>query len=621
MRPLPEPILGDEDDEDDDEDDEIVLPSGAPALGGEPPLSHAGPGPRTMLINRPVSSGPSAEGVARADGAGIAKEVVSDFRDILGALDIKAGSHKITVIRLKPEKGIYDDGEEINLKGQCGEAIEYKGIDSIPDADYIKEHFGGGIYELRVGGPNSAGKGWSIKTRQEIPIPGAPILPYRKKAPGSQDGVLKTVLEQNEKERVRLAKEAADARERNDRLLAEQSKRQETFMMTLMSPQKTAEQLQAERDERRADAEKAERLRREDSEKAERRHQEQLAAAKEAAALQMRQMELAQQARIEESKLAAAQADRQFQMQLQAQKEAAALQAQQANQQLQMQMKQMETQAAAQQAQMQQMQATSMQMMQQQQQAFAAQAAQQQAASQASSQLMMTMMNNANGEKGIFLERLLTQPKDTDFDSLIKAKQVIDMMSGRGDEDDRPGWERAMDKVLDNVDKIPKMLQAAKQLRPEAAAGATRKVLQPGTVAVAEIPERAVEQTPATTTAPTAPPATEAVKQPETITIDVTANDLTEFRGPNAAELEDAASSLKLLVQNIDLALQKELTVDQIFTSIVKQWPPEHIQLLAMQDAETVVSTIEERTPDTWKIVSPVGKRAMRELHALLVDA
>ncbi len=597
-----EPIIGDGDDGDDDEDDdEIVVPSAS-----RPPLTHSPE--RQIIVTRPGPATASAETVARTESATQAKEAVKDFHEILGALDIKALAHKIHVFRMKPERGTYDDGEEIPLKGICGEVIEYRGVESIPDEDFIRERFGGGLYEIRVFGPAANGKGWIRKATREIPIPGPPILPHRRKAPGSQDAVLKTVLEQNEKERVRLAKEAADARERNDRLLMEQSKRQDQMMMTMMGPQKSVEQIAAEREERRLEAEKAER-----------RHQEAIAEARRQHDLQLKQMELQQQRQIEEARLQQATAQRQFEMQMQAQRDsqAAALaaqqaqaqqQAQQQQQQMQMQMKQMEMQQAAQQAAALAQQNMSMQMMQQQQ-----------TAAQQQMNLMTQLMTSANSEKSVFLEKLLTK-KDDDgdgFDKLLKMKEVIDVFSGKSDgEDGRETWEKVLDKVTDNLPKLPSMLQAANQLRGPQQQPATKKGLAPGSVVAAAIPEKAVEQLPAQTT--TGAPTTEGA-QPETITIDPSANDLTEFRGPTTEEINDIPTSLKILVQNIDLAMQRDLTAEQIKDRIVSQWPPEQVQLLTMQDAQGIVDAIEERTPDSWKIVSPGGKRTLRELHALLV--
>lgn len=599
LEPLrPEPLI----DDDDDEDEEIVLSSGEPATA---PAQR--PHERPLLVNRPLSSSPSGDTVARSDSANQAKEAIKDFYEILGGLDVKALPHKIHVFRMKPERGTYEDGEEVLLKGLCGEIIEYKGVESIPDEDYIRERFGGGIYEIRVFGPNAAGKGWIRKVTKEVPIPGQPMLPPRKKTPGSTDAVLKTVLEQNEKERLRLAREASDARERTDRLMQEQTKRQDNMMMTMLSPQKSSEQLLLEREERRADAEKAER-----------RHQETLAAAKAQHEMQLKQMEMQQKQQIEDRRLAEATAHQQFQMQLEAQKSAAALQAQQAQAQLQMQMKQMEMQQTQQQAAFAQMQANTQQMMASQQQAAAAQQAAMAAAAQQQTNLLMGMMTDANSEKSLFLEKLLSKKEDSGdgFDKLLKMKEVIDVFQGKGDEDSRPSWERMFDKVTEVLPKVPTMLQAAQQMRAPvpSAATPTKKVLRAGSVAVAEIPEKAVEQiSPPQTTAP-------AADQPETITVDALANDLADFKQPTPEEFADIPTSLRILVQNIDFAIQRDMSAEQITKQIVRAWPPEQIKLLSMQTAEEVINTIAEKTPVSWKIVSPAGKRIMREIHALLKE-
>ena len=100
-------------------------------------------------------------------------------------------------------------------------------------------------------------------------------------------------------------------------------------------------------------------------------------------------------------------------------------------------------------------------------------------------------------------------------------------------------------------------------------------------------------------------------------TVQTVANDLTEFvTPPEGMEIEQ---QLEILVKSIDLALQRDLSADEILSSVLSRFPKPTIDLLTQVDDDTVVNLLEARAPGDWRINSLSGQMRVREVHAKLV--
>ena len=95
------------------------------------------------------------------------------------------------------------------------------------------------------------------------------------------------------------------------------------------------------------------------------------------------------------------------------------------------------------------------------------------------------------------------------------------------------------------------------------------------------------------------------------------ANTLENFAFPtDGLSLPEA---IPLLVQNIDLAIQRNMTAQRIYDEVVSKFPLEVLTVLKLASADQMVEILEQRAPGSWIINSLVGTRKIEELHAILV--
>lgn len=96
-------------------------------------------------------------------------------------------------------------------------------------------------------------------------------------------------------------------------------------------------------------------------------------------------------------------------------------------------------------------------------------------------------------------------------------------------------------------------------------------------------------------------------------------NDFTEFVFPKNADTQKVA--IPALVKNIDLAIQRDMTAEQIRTDVVPFFEQNYrfaMMFIKGMSANELVEFLVERTPASWAVVSPRGTEVLRELHALL---
>jgi hypothetical protein len=96
------------------------------------------------------------------------------------------------------------------------------------------------------------------------------------------------------------------------------------------------------------------------------------------------------------------------------------------------------------------------------------------------------------------------------------------------------------------------------------------------------------------------------------------ANPLTDFTlPPDGMGIADA---IPLLVQNIDLAIQRDMSAKQIYDEVVSKFPIEVLTVLKLASADQMIEILEQRAPGSWIINSLVGTQKIEALHELLVD-
>lgn len=83
----------------------------------------------------------------------------------------------------------------------------------------------------------------------------------------------------------------------------------------------------------------------------------------------------------------------------------------------------------------------------------------------------------------------------------------------------------------------------------------------------------------------------------------------------------DLEEAVKLLVSNIDLAMQRDYSAERIYTELVSKFPPEVLALLKQADAKMCVQVISQQAPETWIIASPKGQQVVEKLHEMLLAA
>jgi hypothetical protein len=96
------------------------------------------------------------------------------------------------------------------------------------------------------------------------------------------------------------------------------------------------------------------------------------------------------------------------------------------------------------------------------------------------------------------------------------------------------------------------------------------------------------------------------------------ANPLTDFVYPSAGMgLPDA---IPLLVQDIDLAIQRGMSAQQIYDQVVVKFPVEVLTVLKLASADQMIEILEQRAPASWIINSLIGTQKIEALHELLVS-
>ena len=244
---------------------------------------------------------------------------------------------------------------------------------------------------------------------------------------------------------------------------------------------------------------------------------------------------------------------------------------------------------------------------------------------------MATQLQQLDGMKTQFFLDAMKRKED-DFgviDKLVKMKEAFGVLTGT---EEKPGWERVVEKFSEAAPGIMAVVGQMTKAPPAPAAGG----VTPGSVAAVDLPparprpKRLGPKRPGTAGASSAPGAglsgglAAAAKPPEPPPPPppppaFPSNPMQTFVVPaSGTDLEEA---VKLLVSNIDLAMQRDYSAERIYTELVSKFPPEVLALLKQADAKMCVQVISQQAPETWIIASPKGQQVVEKLHEMLLAA
>lgn len=527
-----------------------------------------------IIVGRPQPSGlpPPSIGALRAAASTQGKKVADEFENLLTSLDFSDMQHSITVHRELPE---FDPDEPTKRIAGYLEKFTKK-----IDPDILREKFGGGTYRLYVTGPDptnpnriipKANKSFTVS--QEHAIVRRPV-PKGKEKEGMPEGVAAIVnaaMQSSDKQMERLSRESERGQKLVEAMLTKGDGGMKEMLLALNNPQQTQAMLAAERQLTEQRFQKEREDRRIELAAAEQRHKDER----------------------EDRRNEAAAAERRHNAELLATKEENARVREDANRRHELALKAMEKsegEKAERQAENMKFMASMQQM----------QVAQMEKSSLMTIQMMQGM---ATMEREFLLKQVeLLGRKDDPIQKIVEMKKAMDVLSGADKDEGAPTWERIVDKVQEGA---PGLLAAVAGFRGTQTE--PNKRVLPGSIVSAPLEDVEPDTAVATTEKVTA--TVSDVKKP-------TRNVLAEYIFPSP----DTAipDGLEMLVKDIDLALQRDKSVDAILDDIVTKFPPIYLTALRELTAEMLILQIGERVPDTWRINSLDGQRKVRELRSRL---
>ena len=663
--------LDDEDDEDDDEPQARFLPT--PKKAPAKPKAKAKPParaplrapPRGPLDRAPMDFGPPGAGRLPAKfQQDKIRENLSEYDEMLASIDFDSSkNHRILLVRVKPE---WDVASGKRLAGYLEE------FRKPVTPEEIRAKHGGGEYTLTLQGPSGHDGGGRIvfKKQKNIEISGDPIVPNSPRSAASVAAAAAATKATEDSGQLALVKQVMESKERDtQRLWAEQQDLKKMLLQTMSKNDSgikdvvaTAlngggdlrremleerriqeDRMRSDREERQRELDRLASERKRELEMAQATHERQLEMMRLQSERQIEQMRLEQQRMVEELRSRTA-------------SEATS------GRDLLLFMQKMESEKSA----TQQRQQEIFLMQQQKQQELAtAQATKQQEfllqQQMQGQQMLMSQMQSTQQTKETFLMEMIKESrgkKDDFFSTVEKMQQFKKLMGSLNgeEEDNRERWEKVLDRVGEAAPGIVAVASSFLQSRAQTQAQAPQQQQQeapqqsqrvlPGSVAYADVeipmpqlpparkkkaPEpvaaapkpKAAPQAPQAAPKPKAPKAAPKPAMQTSAVLEATqpaqegANTLENFAFPtDGLSLPEA---IPLLVQNIDLAIQRNMPAQRIYDEVVSKFPLEVLTVLKLASADQMVEILEQRAPGSWIINSLVGTRKIEELHAILV--
>jgi len=611
----------DEEDEDEDEDEDERAAAPLPPLR-PPPRARQPAKPRG-----PATRGPSARDRRNAEEAAQIlasplsqpplptvtemKQNADDLSDMLSGFDFATNRHSIIISRVQPEY----DGEGHRIAGYLK---EYKQPISLED---IRRVYGGGLFQVLVRGPSARMPNRTVLlSNRRYEIVGDPI-PVKDPAATARAAAAQATNTQAKTENANLAlvQEALGTQGKMVERVYEENRQLKDVILTKLNapapdspfkdlipfltagPDKIRQEMQEERREQR----EAARLEREAQKELARMEREE------------RQREREEDRRKYEQERDERNRKHEKEMEiLRLEMKAARDDQKGAGKEQMMLMQKLDADKARQ---AQESQQFMMGMMQE------------------NAKQLATQLQQFDGMKTKFLMDAVSDARahrqddiGTMMDRMVQMKQLVGVLTGQ---EEKEGWERALEKVSEVA---PGLMAAAGQWgknappAPQAAPGRPA----PGSVAMVDLPHPgprrlrppgarkklppgvtpgglsgglAAAALPAPAEAPLPPPPAFPSNPMKTFVVPASGTDIEE--------------AVRLLVSNIDLAMQQGYPPERIYEEIVRKFPSEVLALLKKVDVATCVNVISQQAPETWVIASPKGVQVVERLHALVSGA
>ncbi len=529
---------------------------------------------------------------------------------MLADLNFSQRNYEIRVSRLSPET----DENGVDCTGNL---YVYKTKVSI---EQIQQRFGGGVYEVKIWGPHPATGVNKILKTDTVKIAGLPKpMPTHKdvqrERQGSEVGeVLRAFAESNDKNQQRVADildRQRDTPGALSELLPALTPLIERFLSK--SEQSTASMIEAQREERRADeARRAEERSKEDErrreEREDRRREEDKRRDEERRAEDKRRDD---DRRLEEARKEHAREERE---RLTQEREAERERAREERDRLREEMKQ---EAAEKQR--------------QHERDLAAQSERTKQDAQRQQEFLSMMQNFQSTQMEMLTARQETGGIKAVTENLLMLKQLSNTLTGNDEEPN--GFERFTENLqtaITSVMPVAQQVMAARaprqqaqqqpqQGQPQQQQQQQRPILVDLGPKRTALPAQQPQQQP--TQNPGTPPAAMPAAQTQESTmpaVETIVNDFKEFHFPDAGD--DMKTAGQMLLKNVDLAVQRNMTAEQIVKQVLEPFETLSPMLATMATSlsgEQLVGFVEANVPSDWAILTPKGEELIVEAFDL----
>jgi len=266
-------------------------------------------------------------------------------------------------------------------------------------------------------------------------------------------------------------------------------------------------------------------------------------------------------------------------------------------------------------------------------------------------QMLMQQMQQIDQTKTSILMEALKEAKSRSDDTsgmlekLVAMKQAFSALTT--EPDNREPYEKFLDKA---GEMAPGLVAAVSSMRGnsnnsnQVQTAPAQQRIAPNSVAVVDLPsspaqrtlpaakkrrpnlpKRPSEESASTATAseqvranPGTPPqkTQEAQTKESNNTVTQSETAMNEFIYPE--EGLDLETSIKMFVQNMEIAMHREMPVQSFYDEVATKFPQGVLSLLKMTTSDKCVEILEQMAPDDWMINTPAGTQYVEELHEVL---
>lgn len=533
-------------------------------------------------------------------------DIEKEYEEMIDALDLKE-NFKVMVTRIAPQRD-----EEGNTIAGFIETHEEK---MYPQD--LKELYGGGKYKIQIKGPDARNPRKSIfKAQQQLVIGGPPKI-ANGASTGAGSKLIKEILEQERRDRKEEARQLKEHNEKLERKMEEEKKQNmETFtqLMQLQQEQRRQEEERRDREDRQREERLREERRIEMEERREERRMEEERRREEREEARREERERREEERRREER---AREERRLEEERRREERQAELAMQQQREALRIEQLRLE----------QERQSQIMELVLSTKNASSDQ--------QLETQKMLMTLMQGNSDKVIEIMKSAGKGDPLDqFEKFARIKNLFDPPA-----EDKATWEKVTDRLEGFMPAVVGALaasnpQAAAALAAQQEQGApqdpgapqaqpTEMYFAPGNPSnmlppASQPQEHPPEQSNPTQTAQAPGAAHNAPPEQPMPDTQHPLNDLTEFTPiPKGVDVQTQA---QVLVKNIDLAIQKDVSAKELMSTTLAEMPILVKSTLKNMPEDEVLALLADSVPPNWAIASPRGQEYVKEVLGVLKD-